>query len=61
VHQIAITEWHHIITVKAVLHLLLDDQMPPQFVHLLVLEVEGQEALICMAHQQPAVAVMEES
>jgi hypothetical protein len=61
VHQIPITEWHHIITVKAVLHLLLDGQMPPQSIHLLVLEVEGHEALVCMALHQPTVAVMEDS
>jgi len=54
------TEWHHIITVKVVLHMFLDDQMLPQSVHLLVLEVEGREALVFMALQQPPVAVMED-
>lgn len=60
VHRIPIIEWHHIITVKAVLHILLDDQMLPQSVHLLVLEVEGHEALIFMALQHPPVALMED-
>jgi hypothetical protein len=40
--------------------MLLDDQMLPQSVRLLVLEVEGHEALVFMALQQPLVAVMED-
>lgn len=40
--------------------MFLDDQMLPQSVHLLVLEVEGREALVFMALQQPPVAFMED-
>jgi hypothetical protein len=54
-------EWRHTITVKAVLHMLLiDDQILPQSVHLLVLQAQGHEALVCMALQLQTVAVMED-
>jgi hypothetical protein len=66
-------EWHHIIRVKAVLDLFLDDQIPLKFVHLLVLEilqamhmeVEGHVVSVCIALHlhlhHPIAAVMEDS
>jgi hypothetical protein len=72
VDRVFIVEWHHIVKVKVVLDLFLDDQIPLQVIQLLVLEmllaihmeVEGHEVLVCIAllHlQYPTVAVMEDS